>query len=487
MASSSSRSNLATDLSNLNLSDAAFAVVAQILQFARENEEDAFMVFRDVARRGGVELQFDAMELGVEARADGEEEEREGGAEGQRGRERGVEGEVGGDGGAGETMSDVQRIEKYADEVYACSVIKAVFAEWKEKAREVRKMERVAERYARRRLVWRALCHLNNLVEEQRMMRGVLEDRLVVFRRWELKRVVVRCLRRWIERHRGNELRWWQEQQLKGMAVEQWREKVEETKVLEQRAEDARDYSVTTSLLGRWREKARQVSGERRFRSFYFSLKYVKIWKANVRARRRGRQIEELTNRYHQFRTMKDLRALRNALSKWHGKTVILRNATVQADEYYDRVQAQNTMTMAHNTLRKWYIRTADDQEKELVADEFAENRLLKRTRILSPYGNWRTMTNEIQDLRQKADNFYEIKSQEMALRTFRRMRNQMARSRQMMDQADSLYNRQTKNQVRNALKEWKTKTGERRGSQVVVTAMPTTPAARKHALFTQQ
>lgn len=452
---SASREALAADLGALNLSDQAYAVVAQILQYARENEEDAFLVFNNMAAENDVELRFDLPPLPAV----------------QEGTE---------------SLSDVERIEQYADEVYSCSVIKAVFKEWKEKAKEARKMEKTADRYFNRRMLWRALHHLHNLAREQNAMRAHLEERLSVFQKWHLRTICVRSLRRWIEKHRMISLRTFKNQQLKSMAVSQWHEKAQEQRLLEQRAEDARDYSVTSTCLGHWRAKARQVKGERRFRTFFYSLKYTRIWKANTKARQRGREVEELTRRYHQFRSMKDLRILRRALETWQGKAVIISTYDVKADEHLDLVQTRNTSAMAHNTLKKWYIQTADNQEKELIADEFHEYRLLRRTQVLSPYGNWRSRTREIKDMEQKAADFYDIKSQEMALRAFRRMRHQTTRSRQLAEQADSLHGRHTKIQARNALNEWKTKTGERRGNNIVPTAPPTTPAARKHALFSQ-
>ena len=440
---------LAADLGALDLSDDAYAVVASILQYARNNEEDAFLVFTDLAAQNEVELQFDLP--------------------------------------AGTRFESAAAFERIAEEAYNCRLVRDVFAEWQQKAKGVRRLERKADRHYERSLTRRALFHLYHSAEESRATKAQLEERLAAFATWRQRRLCERVLRRWIEKHRAASLWRFRNSQLKKAGLDVWREKVAATKRNEQRAEDARDYFVASSVLNKWRLGAKRQKGARKFGRFYLSLKYLRVWKNNVASRKRGRRIEILTARYHQHKNVKDLHVLQGTLRSWRGKLVTLKENEEKADQYHEQQQEQKARSTAHNAVKTWFIHTADSQERALVAEEFYGRNLIRRFQILSPQGVWRTETRRIKEMEVKAGNFYDIKSQEMALRVFRKMRHQTARSQQMGEQADKFYDRKSEGYARKAFNEWNTKTGEHRGDEVAPTAPPTTPAARKQALFTQE
>ena len=445
-----SREALAADLAALQLTDDAYAVVAEILQYARANNEDALAIFKDLAKQDAILID---------------------------------------DGSLSDVASParVTEMESLARDAHEANLLQAVLREWRLHIATIRRQERQADTHYEDRLRYKAFFHLLNTYRERRLVQEHLEGRLAVFETWHLRQICERYIRRWIEKHRLASFWRFRNSQLKQAGLGSWREKIAAMRVLEQRAEDAFDYTASSICLRKWRLGTKRKQGARKFAHFYLGLKYLRVWKNNVASRKRGRRIEILTARYYEHKNVKDLHILQGTLRSWRGKLITLKEQEEKADQHHEQQQEQKTQRTAHNAVKTWFIHTAESQERALVADEHYENNLVRRFKILSPNGAWRTETRRIKEMEVRAGNFYDIKSEEMALRIFRKMRHQTARSQQMGEQADKFYDRHSEGYARKALNEWNTKTGEHRGDEVTPTAPPTTPAARKQALFTQE
>ena len=380
------------------------------------------------------------------------------------------------------TPGQLRAMERAADDHYSYNLKKAVLYTWRDKAEELRQMGLKADNAYARSLAQRSF----EAWGRRHILDRELDVRLRMFIKWRDQRLVERCLRSWILRHRENSLRKFQYQLSADSTIQKWRQKTVAVKEQEMRADDARDYMAASSALGLWRSKARHLRGVREFKELYLRLKFFKLWQARAKKSSRSRYDDLLKSKYREAKHRLGMRSARRVIQVWRDKTTQLQENERNADAHSARAQDERVRKTAHKALTSMYVQTAENLDNERLADEHYEENLLGRYQILDFDGVWRGKVREIQAMEVKADEYREIKTQEVARDALRTIRNQSTRTRQMETQADEFYGRQSKKRAQACLHTWRAKTVEKQGVQdvSVILAPPATPAARRTALF---
>lgn len=374
-----------------------------------------------------------------------------------------------------------------ADNHYNLNLKRDAFNMWRDKTHEVRQNNWRADNHYQRHTARRCLYKMQNKLYYQLDLNDELEHRLKLFQTWRQRRVVERCLRSWILLHRENSLRKFQKRLAASSAIHTWSQKTANVKDQEMRAEDARDYMAASSALGVWRDKARELRGIRMFKELYLRLKWFTIWRARARKIARARYDELLKAKYQEAKRRLGMRSARRVINVWREKTAHMKENDRQADDHYNRVQEERIRKIAHDALTGMYEQTAENVENERLADSYYESNLIGRFGVLNTAGPWRTKVREVQDMEAKAEEYREIKTQEVARDALRTLRNQSARNRVMENQADDFYDRHSKRLARGHLQSWREQTAAKQGLEdmsAIAPVMPVTPAARRTALF---
>jgi hypothetical protein len=380
----------------------------------------------------------------------------------------------------------VRAMDKAADDHYDFNLKRSVLYLWRDKAVNVRDMEVYADSYYARGLRSRAFNILRHATYKKEQHQE-LQRRLRIFVQWRDKRLVERCLRSWILRHRENSLNKFQNQLAAHTVIQTWQHKTAQVQQQEMRAEDARDYMAASSALSAWRSKAAKLRGLRKFKMLYLRIKYLQIWLAKARQSSRTRYDEMLKDRYRQAKQRLGMRSARRALDVWREKLAGIQQQERIADNRFTQAQESNIRKTAHGALTNMYTTTTHNLANERIADSQYESQLLQRLQLLDATGPWRTQVAQIRQQEARADEYREIKTQEVARDALRSMRNQSSRTRQMEAQAEELYDRHTKQRMKGHLAVWREKAGEKMGvvvEQRTWDVAPATPAARRDRLL---
>lgn len=382
----------------------------------------------------------------------------------------------------------MRAMDKAADDHYDFNLKRSVLHLWRDKAANVRDMEAYAHDYYTKGLRYRALSILREATYKKEQHQE-LERRLRLFVHWRDKRLVERCLRTWILRHRENSLNKFQNQLAAHSVLQTWQAKTVQVQQQEMRAEDARDYMAASSALTAWRTKAAHLRGIRHFKLFYLRLKWFRIWRAKAKQSSRARYDDLLKDRYRQAKHRLGQRSARRALDVWRDKLAEIQQQARIADAHFTQTEETRIRTTAHTALTNMYTSTTHNLAQTRTADTQYESQLLRRLHLLEPTGPWRTHLARTKQHEATADEYRLIKTQEVARDALRSMRNQSTRTRQMETQADELYERHSKQKVKTVLGVWRTKTGEKRGvvgvrEQRGWDVAPATPAARRDRLL---
>ena len=394
----------------------------------------------------------------------------------------------------GSTMSDPPSppagqkmvMEKAAIDFDERSLAKATLHQWREKLRSHQEDEAMADRYDEWRVTRKHFTKLQTKFDEARDIEEDLEHRLHLFQNWHKRRIVERCLRSWILCHRENSLRKFQRQLAAGSAMGAWRNKTVNIKEQEMRAEDARDYMAASSALGMWRDKAKQLQGIRKFKKLYLRLKWFKVWQSKTKKSSRARYDQLLKDRYRDAKHRFGMKSARRAFDAWREQTAEIRENERNADAHFIKSQDERIRKTAHDALTNMYLQTSENVENAKIADEHFGRQLIAHFGVLDVNGNWRRHVREVKAMEAKADEYRTIKTQEVARDALRTIRNQSGRTRQMENQADDFYDRHSKRLAQGNLQTWRQKAAERQGIEDIsaIPAPPTTPAARRTALF---
>ncbi len=380
------------------------------------------------------------------------------------------------------TPGQLRAMERAADDHYYYNLKKAVIHTWRDKVAEIRQMNAQADDAYSKSLAKRTVQALR----DHRTVEQELRKRLKMFITWRDERLVERCLRSWILRHRANSLKRFSKQLTADSIIQKWHQKTAALKEQEMRADDARDYMAASSALGSWRSKVRHLRGLREFKELYLRLKWFKIWRARTKQLSRARYDELLKSRYREVKQRLGMRSARRALDAWREKAAESQEHERNADAHFARVQDERIRKTAHEALTSMYLQTAENLENGRSADEHYEKNLVGRFRIFDVDGGWRGKLREIQAMEAKADEYREIKTQEVARDALRTIRNQATRTKQLETQAEEFYDRHSRQRAHGYLRIWRAKVAVKQGGEdvSVMPPPPTTPAARRTALF---
>lgn len=386
------------------------------------------------------------------------------------------------------TPGQIRAMTNAAIEHYERNLRTSVLHLWRDKAVNIRQMDWVADRQYDKMLGKVYLDKMEKVLRKRQENNFELEHRLDLFDGWVERRIVERSLRAWILRHRENSLHKFQRELAAQTQIQKWRSKTATIQQQEMRADDARDFMAASSALTAWRTKARHLRGIRQFKELYLRLKWFKIWKAKTKASSRARYDALLKDRYREAKRRLGMRSARRFLEVWRDKTAQITENERKADDFFTRNQAERVRQTAHTALTTMYTSTAETLQNEQSADAHYEHNLVNRLSLLEPSGPWRTKLHTIQQMDAKADEYREIKTQEVARDALRTIRNQASRSRQMEAQADEFYERHGRRKAQGYMQVWRGKMAEKTGvgldDRGVIPVLPATPAARRGALF---
>jgi hypothetical protein len=356
---------------------------------------------------------------------------------------------------------------------------------WRDRVDNVRSMEREADMFYRRRLLWAAMGHWREVVRRKEVERQRLERRWRGFREWSDAVMVSVCLRKWVLSHRELSMQNMQRKQAGHVMLGKWREATDGLRRKEQQAEDARDFYAVSEIFGVWRRKAHSKRAERRFKRFFLMAKYGMKMAKGFKVRRKARMEAELTRKYRDFVGRKDEKLKRQAFEGWHAKAVQIKEDDISANEHYEQSLTQRGRTLAHTALTRLYDQTVDNKENAQIADTHYERVLLEKLNILNSNGKWRVQTRASQESQQRADDYRGIKTEEKAQGALRNMRNTAARNKQMLAMAEEWRDKQDKRRALTLMGLWRQKAAGKRGAALQYeVSMPQTPAAKKNALL---
>ncbi|KIV79675.1 hypothetical protein PV11_07223 [Exophiala sideris] len=322
---------------------------------------------------------------------------------------------------------------------------------WREKTRDIREMEAVADDFRNHQAVRNTL--------------GMMAARREQIKKAEQQAVLV---------YEGN---------LARKVFNKWLAKMEQQRFDERKADAAADYFALKHALNKWRAKARSKKEEEQAmqaREHMLVFKYGRRWREIVR--RRKHALYDAA--YKRMRKVVKMNIARAALNIWRQKTAQIRAMRMAADEFRARRDAENAQRIAHGAIVTMYNRTQQIQEANQQADEFYNRNLIERLQIFG--SNWLIPTRQILENQQRADEYRATRSASYAVSVLRSWKNMAFRARRLEEDADVVYQRNERRRVWGFLQRWRRavpkqdEDEEGREEHLV----PATPAARRSQLL---
>ncbi|KAK7892507.1 hypothetical protein LTR67_007604 [Exophiala xenobiotica] len=413
---------------------------------------------------------------------------------------------------AGGRVFTIPELELRADVLADRKLARKVIIHWRAVTQNVKRMERMADEFRRRKDA------------EWALKKWVLAAREKLFVRVRNAKAAERALRTWREQTAqikqmeavADEFRTFhaakntfgklvtrkkQIDELEAEAVvvyqgnmvrkvlNKWLAEVEHIRRQERRADAAADYFAAKHVMQKLRARAAIKLEEKKYeqaRQKYLMRKYSYLWLDAAEKTKRAQEEAkhaQYDSAYKQMRRKVKENIARSALTTWREQTTRIQGLERVADDFRARKDAEGARRLAQRAIVTMYNRTMELRQMEQQADLHYNKNLVKRLEIFG--SNWLQPARHYVEQQNVADEYRATRVAGYTLNVLRNWRNNAFRIRRMEEDADMLRQRHDRRRALGFLGKWRRAVPDKeevdsREERLV----PATPAARRSQLL---